>query len=220
MGARFLSASEARGFYDRFGRKLDTQAFYEDPALDVLLREGGFDDVRSVMEFGCGTGRLAERMLDGILPATARYAGCDISPVMIGLAQQRLARFGSRVTLWQSGDDPDLGPGNPPFERIVSTFVLELLPDATRAAFLATAAEALAPGGRLCTTVLTRGTGPLSRIVSGLWNGVARIDPRLVGGCRPLSILPQLDPATWRIVYSGTVTPWAIPSEIVVAELR
>jgi predicted RNA methylase len=43
-------------------------AFYEDVALDAA-----FDQVQMVFELGCGTGRLAFRLLMEHLPPTASY---------------------------------------------------------------------------------------------------------------------------------------------------
>jgi len=37
-----LTSSEARAYYDKFGKKQDTQGFYEDPALDDLIAHAGF----------------------------------------------------------------------------------------------------------------------------------------------------------------------------------
>jgi hypothetical protein len=52
-----LTSSQARHFYDWFGRAQDLQGFYEDRATGDLLARGRFDDARAVFEFGCGTGR-------------------------------------------------------------------------------------------------------------------------------------------------------------------
>ncbi|MEJ2728573.1 MAG: hypothetical protein P8185_08685 [Deltaproteobacteria bacterium] len=45
-----LTRSQARIFYDRFGKKQDTQAFYEDAALDDLIAHA-----ERVFEFGCSS---------------------------------------------------------------------------------------------------------------------------------------------------------------------
>ena len=58
-----LTRSQAQTFYDRFGRKQDAQAFYEDGALDDLIDHAAFEQVEKVFELGCGTGRFASRLL-------------------------------------------------------------------------------------------------------------------------------------------------------------
>lgn len=72
--------------YDRFGEKQDGQGFYEDPALNELVAHASLQEARCVFEFGCGTGKFAGRVLEKSMLFSARYLGCDISPVMIGLA--------------------------------------------------------------------------------------------------------------------------------------
>lgn len=96
---RTLSHDEARRIYDRVGRKLDTQAFYEDRATDEIVRLGDFSAARSVFEFGCGTGRFAARLLEGHLPETATYRAVDQSETMVRVARARLAPFGERARL-------------------------------------------------------------------------------------------------------------------------
>jgi len=50
----------------------------------------------SVLDIGCGSGRVAENMLDA---GAGRYVGVDFSEPMIDLSRQRLARFGDKVKL-------------------------------------------------------------------------------------------------------------------------
>ena len=63
-----LTHDEARRVYDRIGAGQDSQAFYEDRATRLLIRHGAFERARSVLEFGCGTGRFAARLLARHLP--------------------------------------------------------------------------------------------------------------------------------------------------------
>ncbi len=224
MGDNYLTRQQARDFYDGFGARQDAQGFYEDAALEVLLRMGDFGAARSVLEIGCGTGRLAEQLLGGVLPGDARYAGCDVSGVMIGLARARLARFEPRVTLWQSDAAPDFTPTvfhiSPPLDRGVTSYVLDLLPEAGIAAMLSAAGAALRPGGLFCSVSLTDGPGLLSGLTSRIWRAVAWARPQLVGGCRPIALRGYLDPEMWTIRHRAVVTPWSIASEIVIAERR
>ena len=62
-----LTSSKIRDFYDAFGKKQDKQ-FYEDAAIDHLIEHGEFEKAGYVVEFGCGTGKLASRLLTEILP--------------------------------------------------------------------------------------------------------------------------------------------------------
>jgi len=54
--------------------------------------------------------------------------------------------------------------------------------------------------------------------VSSLWKSVFRLNPARVGGCRPIVVDAYVNPQEWRIVYRGVVTPFAVPSEVLVLE--
>ena len=123
-----LSPVEAKEFYDRFGSRQDQQGFYEDAALDRLIRFGDFASSRRVFELGCGTGRLSHRLLSRELPDEASYVGVDVSSTMIALARERLAPFDARVELIQTEGSMSFDFPDASFDRFVSTYVLDLLP--------------------------------------------------------------------------------------------
>ncbi|MEZ5064298.1 MAG: class I SAM-dependent methyltransferase [bacterium] len=215
-----LTVPEARAYYDRFGSKQDSQGFYEDPALDALVRVADFAHAEMVLEFGCGTGKFAERLLSRELPESARYVGCDVSPVMIDLATRRTAAFGDRCSILRSESDLVLPAGDRSCDRLVTTYVLDLLSEADISRFLQEAHRILAPGGRLGVVGLTHGVTWLSTCVSRLWRLAYDVKPAAVGGCRPQSLTALLDSRTWNVAHREVVIAWGVPSEVVVAEPR
>jgi SAM-dependent methyltransferase len=214
---RYLTSPQASRFYDRFGSKQDRQGFYEDAPLADLAAHLRFEQARHVFEYGCGTGRYAARLLADHIAETATYAACDLSQTMIELARGNLAPFTRRVTLWQSGEVPDFLPGNPPFDIILSSYVLDLLSPEAISEMLAESARSLRPGGQLGLVSLTHGNSFASRITSRIWALLAELRPSLVGGCRPLELEYFLDPKIWRVSYRKTVLRWTIPSEVLIA---
>lgn len=212
---RTMSRAEARAFYDRFGAKQDLQGFYENPALDALVRHGRFGEARRVMEFGCGTGRLAARLLGDCLPADAEYTAIDASHTMIELTRARLAPWAERVKIVEADTVPEERSRAGGWERFVSTYVLELLSPEDIGRVLARAHEALAPGGRLGLVGLTFGGGALGRTVTGLWRAAHAFRPQWVGGCRPLRLEPYLPEDRWRIEHREVVQSFGIASEVV-----
>ena len=138
---------------------------------------------------------------------------------MVGLARARLAPFGDRASVALVGGGP---PAAPPgsADRFVAAYVLDTLSPEDVAATVDAAHDLLGRGGRLCVASLGAGAGPLSRVVGAAWGAVYRLRPALVGGCRPVAVLPALDPDRWTVVHAETVAPWGIPSEAVVAERR
>lgn len=213
-----LSADEARRVYDRIGSFQDSQAFYEDRATEILVRHGAFDRAQRVFEFGCGTGRLARRLLAGHLPDSATYHAVDLSPEMVRLAEEKLAPFAPRATVALSEGGPPSGQPAGACDRFVSTYVLDLLSEEDIAATLREAHRMLEPGGLLCLSGLSTGSGPGSRAVARLWTALHRLRPALVGGCRPLDLVGRLPSSAWKLRHHERVAPFLVPSEVVVAE--
>ncbi len=211
-----FSVEQARDFYDRFGRKQDWQAFYENPATQALIDHAAFGDAHRVIEFGCGTGRLAQRLLRDYLPADATYLGIDVSRTMVRLAQQRLAPWASRAEVRLSDgraaiQEPDAGA-----DRFVSTYVLDLLSAVQIDEVLKEARRLLQPQGLLCLISLTHGRGVFGRLVCTAWEKVHAFSPRMVGGCRPID-LTEFVRSDWRVNYLDSVSSFGITSQILIA---
>lgn len=215
-----LTASEARKFYDRFGRKQDSQGFYEDPAVEDLIAHAGFQGSRKIFEFGCGTGKFAERLLAEYLPSSATYLGCDVSSTMVDLAVQRLRGYAERARVVQSDGIVHFPLDDDSVDHVVSTYVLDLLSDEDIKVVFAEAHRVLTSEGRLCLAGLTRGITIPSRMVSFIWLKVFRMRALLVGGCRPIRLEPFIDTRRWRLEYRNVLTPFGVPSEVVILVKR
>jgi len=213
-----LGRAALRVYYDRYGEKQDSQGFYEDPAIDALIAHADFEHARQVYEFGCGTGKLAQRLLDSHLSDTARYLGCDLSPVMTRLAERRIEAHAPRARIVRTAGDVRFPFDDGAIDRVVSCYVLDLMCEEDIRRYFAEAHRVLEPGGFACVASLGRGVGRLSRLVSWLWSRVFAVAPSLVGGCRPIELDAYVDPAHWRVVYRNTVTPFGVPSEVRILE--
>lgn len=212
-----LSHAAARGLYDRIGSWQDTQRFYEDLATADLIAHADLGRADAVVEFGAGTGRLAERLLRDHLPATARYVGIDLSTTMVGLARARLAPWDGRARVEQSDGSPGVDAADGTFDRFVSTYVLDLLSADDIASVVAEARRLLSPDGLLCLASATHGRTPLERIVMGLASRLHSASPALVGGCRAIDLRAFVTPDRWRMVHRRVVSKWGIASEVLVA---
>jgi len=214
--ARVLSHQEAKAFYDRFGRKQDLQRFYEDPAIEVLLRHAAFESASAVVEFGCGTGRLAERLLREQLPGRATYLGLDISRTMVELTRARLEPWADRAKVELTEGSPGLPVADRDCDRFLSTYVLDLLSEEEIRSTLHEARRVLAPGGRLCVASLTFGQTLPSRLVCRIWTTVHSLRPRLVGGCRPLR-LEAFTGSDWQVLHRQVLCTFGICTEVLIA---
>ena len=96
-------------------------------------------------------------------------------------------------------------------------YVLDLLSASDIAQLLVEARRLLVAEGHLCLVSLTRGATPLSRLVTWSWARLHALQPRLVGGCRPLALRDCLPLTGFHIDYAQVITCFGVPSEVVVA---
>jgi SAM-dependent methyltransferase len=93
-------------------------------AVSVTRRLGS----PAVLDLGCGTGRVAEAVLDA---GAATYVGVDVSPRMLKLARERLSRFDD-VELLESDVAGTSLDGS--YDLVLALGLFEYLHDPTRAA--------------------------------------------------------------------------------------
>lgn len=215
-----LTRIQAKNFYDHFGIKQDSQAFYEDAALDDLIAHGAFEQAETVFELGCGTGRFASRLLARHLSPTASYFGIDISQTMTRLAGQRLSAYAGRAKAVQSDGSMRLPLPDHSVDRVVCTYVFDLLSESDIQRAISEIQRVLIPGGKLCLVSLTDGVTFASRIVCAVWSTLFRLHAPLVGGCRPIRLDTLFKQHNWSIDYRNVVTRFGIPSEVLIATPR
>jgi len=215
-----LTRSQAKSFYDRFGKKQDAQAFYEDKALSDLFAQGVFEKAESVFEFGCGTGRFALKLFTEYLSHSASYLGADLSQTMINISKQRLSAYSERANVVQTNGFICFPLPEHSVDRVVSTYVFDLLSEHDIQQAISEAFRVLMPGGKLCLVSLTNGVTFASRFVCALWTQLFRLHAPLVGGCRPIQLEPLFDNHYWPIDYHQVVTQYAVPSEVLIASTK
>jgi ubiquinone/menaquinone biosynthesis C-methylase UbiE len=139
---------------------------------------------------------------------------------MIKVAKSRLAAYETRAQVALSDGTIQFPCSDHSVERVVSTYVLDLLSEADIQRFFGEAHRVLVPGGELCLASLTRGVNLPSRIVSSLWMNVFRLKPAIVGGCRPIRLDAFADDEAWRVKHQKVVTPFGVPSEVLILAAR
>jgi ubiquinone/menaquinone biosynthesis C-methylase UbiE len=212
-----FTPEQARRFYNRFGRKQDTQSFYENPALDKLVESGDFENAHDIVEFGCGTARFALRLFNECLPADAGYRGFDISATMVDISKGRLDGFKNRASVTLTNGSVELPAEDGSCDRFISNYVLDLLPVEQISAVIHEAYRILRNNGLLCVTSLTFGKGAVSRTIIAIWRAIHSATPSLVGGCRPIEVARFISEQQWQIKNNQTVVSWGIPSDVLVA---
>ncbi len=210
-----LTVDQARSVYNRIGRIQDWQAFYEDEATNRLVANASMTGGQTIFEFGCGTGRLAAHILRA-LPASVTYVGVDVSPVMVNLATRRLAAWPGRAKAVLVDGSLPLPADDGSADRVLSTFVFDLLDKDYALAVLADLRRILAPDGLLCLAGLTYGDRPLERAVSQTWTGLWRVAPYILGGCRPIAMGALLD-RNWKVEHHSHVHRFGLVLEVLLA---
>lgn len=215
-----LTPEQAKQFYDRFGARQDWNRFYEDRAVGVMIEKGDFANAHSVVEFGCGTGRIAERLLARHLPADATYLGLDISTTMVELASERLKPFGRRARIIQTDGSLFIDARPETIDRVFSTYVFDLLSGEHIARLVAEARRVLKPDGMLCAVSLTHGRSTVGKILSAGWQSIWSLEPSILGGCRPIELAEFIPNSDWRIVHLEVVSSFGLSSEVLIAAKR
>lgn len=218
MNKRGLSHAQVEQFYDAHGSKQDGAGYYEDATWNDLIAHAKLDEVNSVFEFGCGTGKFAELMLSQHLNQNATYLGCDVSSTMVALSKKRLEKFGGRINIWKSSDEFIFSLPNESVDVFASNYVLDILSDAEIETVLNEAQRILKKGGYLCLSGLTHGKGLFSKLWTAFWNLRFMINPAWVGGCRPVALLNFLQDL--EVVHRNVLVARGISSEIIVAQKK
>ena len=213
-----LSYSEAKKFYDRFGKRQDNQPFEED-AIQLTLASGNFEKATAICEFGSGTGLAARQLFNNTLQSTTTYIGIDSSDTMVALARERLKFWQGRATVLKSDGGIRVPLADNSVDRFLSTYVFDLLSEQDIRAVVAEARRVLMPGGLLAVASLTHGTENVERAIEAVWMTGFRIRPKLVGGCRPIDLASFIPPeAGWQYETQETVSQLGFCSEVIVAK--
>ena len=123
-----------------YDRVADPQTRWGAEVLERLPLDGD----ETVLDAGCGTGRVTELLL-ARLPR-GRVVALDASAAMLGEARGRLARFGDQVT-YVHADLAEPLPIDEPVDAVLSTATFHWVPD--HDALFANLAAVMHPGGQL-----------------------------------------------------------------------
>jgi ubiquinone/menaquinone biosynthesis C-methylase UbiE len=218
MNKRGLSLSQTESFYDALGIKQDGSGYYADAAWENLIAHANFASASKVVEFGCGTGKFAEILFTHHLPAHATYWVCDSSSTMINLSKQRLSKFSERVEFHKTSGEAVLPLQNESVDCFVSNYVLDILSFAEIESVIGEAKRVLKKDGLLCLSGLTYGKTLSSKLWTRFWQLRFTINPKWVGGCRPVALLNFLP--EWDVAHYQVLTARGISSEVVIARKR
>lgn len=183
----------------------------EAEARRLGLAWAGVRDGEDVLEVAVGTGlSFAEVVRQN---PRGRNEGIDLTPSMLARAERRARRTGGAYRL-RPGDAYALDFADDTFDLVLNSYMFDLLPAADFVPVLREFRRVLKPGGRLVQMNMTRA----ARWYNHLWNGLYRLYPPLLGGCRGVETAPALAAAGYVNVRRRYVSQWTFPSEVVYGE--
>lgn len=127
-----------------------------------------------VLEIACGTG-LNLPHLRQLVGERGRLVGIDLTPAMLDLARQTIARHGWTNVEVREADAVRLPFSAAAFDKVLCAFALNIIPDYERA--IADVHRVLVPGGRFVALEMK------SMDMRSLSAGLGKLAHRLIGIC-------------------------------------
>ncbi len=199
------------GIYRRIAPTYDLWArLTERKARDRCLELAAIRDGENVLEVAVGTGLAFERILRA--NASGRNEGIDLTEAMLARAERKAAGSGIGNYRLRVGDAYDLDFPDNSFDVLINNYMFDLLPQRDFAVVLQEFKRVLRAGGRLAMVNMTRG----ERWYNAIWERIYQISPALLGGCRGVSLLPELEASGVTVMRREYVSQMTFPSEIIV----
>jgi len=199
-----LNMEELKSVYGRLARRYDFQHALITARSDQrgrrLLVDKAVHEGDVVLDCGSGTGTT------GIM--AAKKAGAngkvtlfDLSDAMLAVARQKVIHEGlqARVT-FQTGDTVHLPFADGTFDAVLSTYSLCPLYDPEKGAL--ELYRVIKPGGRIGVAHSAEPRNPVVKWLADRVEDWAWHFPWLSMGCRSVSVLPALEHAGGRVIFS------------------
>jgi demethylmenaquinone methyltransferase/2-methoxy-6-polyprenyl-1,4-benzoquinol methylase len=209
-----------KGVYGRIAGRYDVQhgliTARSDQRGRRLLVERAVSAGDHVLDCGAGTGSTALLAADKA-GAVGRVTLFDLSDGMLAVARQKAERAGvlSRLT-FRTGDMVHLPFADDSFDVVLSTYSLCPLYDPAEGAL--ELYRVVKPGGRIGVAHSTTPGSPAVRWLADRVEDVAWKFTWLSMGCRAVEVLPALEAAGVRVVFTKTIGIPLWPFLVFVAE--
>ena len=205
-----IEKDQVADIYRKIAPSYDLWAWLtESKARNRCLQMAAIQDGEDVLEVAVGTGLAFERILQS--NPSGRNEGIDLTEAMLVRAEKRAAKSGSSNYRLRVGDAYDLDFPDKSFDVLINNYMFDLLPQQDFQIVLAEFNRVLRPGGRLAMVNMTTG----QRWYNGIWERIYRINPALLGGCRSVSLLPQIELCGFTQTRREHVSQLTFPSEII-----
>jgi ubiquinone/menaquinone biosynthesis C-methylase UbiE len=176
------------------------------------LQWANVQDSERVLEVAVGTGLSFQALLRQ--NPSGYTDGIDLTPAMLQRARRRAARTGITAYRLAPGNAFDLDFPDDTFDLLLNSYMVDMVPEADLGPLLREYRRVLKPGGRLVMMNMTLG----ERWYNQFWDGLYRLHPPLLGGCRGVRLLPYVQKAGFVHTRRAYVSQWTFPSEVIYGE--
>jgi ubiquinone/menaquinone biosynthesis C-methylase UbiE len=211
-----LSTKKIQGLYDCLSYIYDLATQYEKGPHKIALEVAHPRDNFDILDVGVGTGKALVEF-NKVTPRGKVY-GLDISRRMLERGKRKIAHHGltSRSHL-AMGDAAHIPFRDASFDLVFSSYVLDLIDAPSIAIVLSEFKRLLRPSGR--TVLVSLGKGRKWYDNMKLYEWVYKHCATLLGGCRPVTLMPYLRELGFknvneRFIHAGGL----MPTEIVWAD--
>lgn len=204
---RALSLEELKSTYGHIAKRYDFQHALITARADQrgrkLLVEKAINEGMEVLDCGSGTGTTGIMAAKKVGPH-GRVTLFDLSDAMLAVAREKVIQEGlqERVT-FQTGDMVRLPFADDQFDVVLSTYSLCPLYDPEKGALeLYRVAK---PGGKIAAAHSSEPRNPIAKWLADRVEDWAWHYSWLSMGCRAVSVLPALERAGGRVVFSKNI---------------
>jgi ubiquinone/menaquinone biosynthesis C-methylase UbiE len=189
--------------YDFFGILMESKA--RQRALEIAHIQNG----EKILEVALGTGlnfvEILKRNPNGWVD------GIDVSVKMVEKAKKRISKTGQQNYALHLCDCRRLPFEGQTFDVIMNQYLLDILPVEDFIPILLEFKRVLKDGGRIVLANMTKG----ERWLNQIYEGIYRLRPPLLAGCRGVMALPFLQQIGFREFHREFVSQFGFPSEVV-----
>ncbi|RTR38849.1 methyltransferase domain-containing protein [Shewanella canadensis] len=198
--------------YDKLAPVYDIWgALTETNARNRALELANVGDGSAVLEVAVGTGLTFSELVKQNLNGT--NIGVDISPGMLEKAKARLKKVENATYLLETGNAFNLNVESHSIDILMNNYMFDLIAFKDMPIILNEFKRVLKHDGRLILVNMTQGESRLSRV----YELVYRISPKLMGGCRGVTLTDELIASGFKVETREYIQQMLFPSEVILA---
>ncbi len=167
------------------------------------------NDGEDLLEVAVGTGLSFKHLLKK--NPSGHNIGVDLTPAMLKKARKRASKSGQSNFSISQGDAYNLDFPDNKFDLVLNSYMFDLLPQSHFVPVLKEFKRVLKPGGRLVQINMTPGKVWYNFI----WEGLYRVHPALLGGCRGVEMASFFADAGFEQIQREYISQRTFPSEVV-----